>query len=680
MLKNDNKGINNERQLRKIGELVGFSFDLETKSEVFDDFIRSLWLKPYIDYEYSISVGASGGILSMWDNRFFSLEQKFSHRSFVGTIGSWVGISVKVGFINVYAPQDSVLKNNLWANIEREANSFNDFILRVGLVDITLNCRSFTRFNRDGIKESKLDRYLVSNSFFNSWKDVSVSVLCRSFLDHCPILLKVVLPEFGPKPFKGFDKWVGNADFLGVIERSWDLGFYKMSHDLILKNKIKKLRCDIKELTSTRSTAQNLAKEELSRNLIEEELKQKSQIKWAIEGDKNSKFKEDNASRPRFFSPLFRKLSNFDALFLESSISLNEVKEAVWSCASLKAPGPDESVASSLGCIHGVRPFIYLGLPVGKKMSLCGCWDEIVNRVRSRLFAWKAKSLLIGGRLTLLKSVLGSLPIYFLSLFKAPVKVINLIESFRCRFFWGFKDSQRGISWVKQKSMLLDPDKWGLEHDALWRLVIREFYGEDGGFCAPSNSTIFGGVWGDIIKASASIESIVPAYKNLFSIKISNGSNGLSGRTFYPRGRSLRDLDSLISLLGNMSLSPDGIDTWKWNFDSSGNSLPSLLSSRGQSVEESCGWWNLGLPNVFPPFPIRDIALGSFLIWVVNKILHGVFQCSLWAIWNWRKKLVNANLEDVTSIREEDIFPSTQRLSKTWIAARFSKGTADWDK
>ncbi|GJZ67828.1 reverse transcriptase domain, reverse transcriptase zinc-binding domain protein [Tanacetum coccineum] len=88
-----------------------------------------------------------------------------------------------------------------------------------------------------------------------------------------------------------------------------------------------------------------------------------------------------------------------------------------------------EVVASSLGCLHGSIPFMYLGLPVGRKMSFFDSWGEVVNRVRNMLTAWKAKSLSIGGRLTLIKSVLGSIPVYYLSLFKAPLKIINLIKS-----------------------------------------------------------------------------------------------------------------------------------------------------------------------------------------------------------------------------------------------------------
>lgn len=56
----------------------------------------------------------------------------------------------------------------------------------------------------------------------------------------------------------------------------------------------------------------------------------------------------------------------------------------------------------------------------------------------------------------LIKSILGSLPIYYFSLFKAPQKVIELLESIRCRFFWGFKELQRGICWAKWNSILLN--------------------------------------------------------------------------------------------------------------------------------------------------------------------------------------------------------------------------------
>ncbi|GKD44769.1 hypothetical protein Tco_1269414 [Tanacetum coccineum] len=55
--------------------------------------------------------------------------------------------------------------------------------------------------------------------------------------------------------------------------------------------------------------------------------------------------------------------------------------------------------------------------------------NDVINRFRERLSAWKAKALLIGGRLTLVKSILGSLPIYCLSLFKARKKAMEDIET-----------------------------------------------------------------------------------------------------------------------------------------------------------------------------------------------------------------------------------------------------------
>lgn len=45
--------------------------------------------------------------------------------------------------------------------------------------------------------------------------------------------------------------------------------------------------------------------------------------------------------RPSFQCPLFHKLFSLDSHFLDSSFTMDEVKEVVWGCAGSKAPEPD---------------------------------------------------------------------------------------------------------------------------------------------------------------------------------------------------------------------------------------------------------------------------------------------------------------------------------------------------
>ena len=71
-----------------------------------------------------------------------------------------------------------------------------------------------------------------------------------------------------------------------------------------------------------------------------------------------------------------------------------------------------EGMARWMGCCMGEFPFTYLGLPIGSNMRRESAWRPVVDKVKKRLSEWRAKTISFGGRLTLVKSVLGSLPLY----------------------------------------------------------------------------------------------------------------------------------------------------------------------------------------------------------------------------------------------------------------------------
>ena len=113
----------------------------------------------------------------------------------------------------------------------------------------------------------------------------------------------------------------------------------------------------------------------------------------------------------------------------------------------------------------------------------------------------------------LTKSVLGSLGLYYFSLFKAPMKVIDALESIRSKFFWGSKDGGRKIAWIAWQKVLATINKGGLsigslkahnlgllmrwwwrfktEEGSLWREVIRSLHGVNRGLNSISSTGNF---------------------------------------------------------------------------------------------------------------------------------------------------------------------------------------------
>ena len=79
----------------------------------------------------------------------------------------------------------------------------------------------------------------------------------------------------------------------------------------------------------------------------------------------------------------------------------------------------------------------YLGLPLGAPHNLCKVWDVVEERFKRKSATWKKQYLSKGGCLTLMKSTLSNLPIYFMSLFVIPRKVRLRLEKIQREFLWG---------------------------------------------------------------------------------------------------------------------------------------------------------------------------------------------------------------------------------------------------
>ena len=68
----------------------------------------------------------------------------------------------------------------------------------------------------------------------------------------------------------------------------------------------------------------------------------------------------------------------------------------------------------------------------------------------------------MGGRITLIKAVLSALPIYLLSFFKIPQRIVDKLVSLQRNFMWGGNQHHKRISWVKWDVICLPKNEGGL--------------------------------------------------------------------------------------------------------------------------------------------------------------------------------------------------------------------------
>jgi len=119
-----------------------------------------------------------------------------------------------------------------------------------------------------------------------------------------------------------------------------------------------------------------------------------------------------------------------------------------------------EAYMDLFACKQGTLSIKYLGIPIHYKKLRNSDWKSIEERFEKRLSSWKGKHLSIGGRLTLINSVLSSLPMYMMSFFAIPKGVLKKLDYFRSRFYWQGDESRKKYR-LARWSILCQPKEQG---------------------------------------------------------------------------------------------------------------------------------------------------------------------------------------------------------------------------
>jgi hypothetical protein len=105
----------------------------------------------------------------------------------------------------------------------------------------------------------------------------------------------------------------------------------------------------------------------------------------------------------------------------------------------------------------------YLGLPSMIGRSRKAIFSFIKDRIWKKINSWSSKCLSKAGREVLIKSVLQSIPTYFMSIFQIPSSLCDEIEKMMNSFWWGHSGSQnKGIHWLSWDKLTIHKNEGGM--------------------------------------------------------------------------------------------------------------------------------------------------------------------------------------------------------------------------
>ncbi|GJZ21486.1 putative RNA-directed DNA polymerase, eukaryota, reverse transcriptase zinc-binding domain protein [Tanacetum coccineum] len=216
---------------------------------------------------------------------------------------------------------------------EKQTEVFNSFINNMNLFDVPLGGFRITWTNKWALKMSKLDRFLATEGFHDSFPNITGFILEKGIPDHRPILLKESVVDYGPTPFRFFHSWLDCEGLFDLVVDTWKAFDSGESNGMIsIKKKLQNLKQVIHAWSTSKKLSDNqIKKEHQSRlSLIDakvdqgvatrddlncrissmkilsdidrkeaSDIAQKAKVKWAIEGVENTSFFHSSLKKKR---------------------------------------------------------------------------------------------------------------------------------------------------------------------------------------------------------------------------------------------------------------------------------------------------------------------------------------------------------------------------------------------